>query len=229
MKTNLYSGNAMRFIVLFTLLLSGFWQRAGAQCGSVSAYVPTASAITICSGNQLYIYATGLPVTKWIYRDNNTGPWFTNNTSSDNMSQFISIGSGTTTRVFRAVVSTLSCPNDTTAGVTVNIIPAVYGTNNAVKLSATSTHVCSGGQLTIRMMNQGLQPTSWLYRDNGGAWTTYSFTTSSELSVAAPYTNIPLLREYRTLVRNGNYCNIDSSAAIAINQLYVEERVFRSR
>src|SRR5689334_1202306 len=112
MKTNLYSGKTTRFVVLLFLLLSGIWQQARAQCGSVSSYIPTASATTICSTNNLYIYATGLPVTRWIYRDNNTGGWNVINTTSDNFSQYISVNT-VTTRSFRAVVSTLSCPTDT--------------------------------------------------------------------------------------------------------------------
>jgi hypothetical protein len=215
MKTNLYSGKTTTFVVLLLLLLSGIWQQSWAQCGSVASYVPTASASSICSQNNLYIYATGLPVTKWLYRDNNTGQWNTINSSGDNISQYIFV-TAATTRSFRAVVSTLSCPADTTAAVSVVVMPATYGNNNNVKLTASAAQVCSGGQFIIRMMNQGLQPTQWIYRDNGGSWSVYTFSTSNELYTSASVTNTPIVREFKALVRNGNTCNLDSSSAVAV-------------
>jgi hypothetical protein len=215
MKTNPYSGKITRLGVFLLLLLSGIWQQTWAQCGSVASYIPTVNSNTICSTNNLYIYATGLPVSKWLYRDNNTGGWNVINAATDNMSQYISVTTATT-RSFRAVVSTLSCPADTTAAVTVNLTPAVYGNNPSVKLSTSAAKVCSGGQFTIRMMNQGLQANSWVYRDNGGAWYSYTFSTSSEITAAAPVTATPLVREFRVLVKNGNNCNVDSSSSVAI-------------
>lgn len=194
-------------LLLFSLLYSN--QNVLAQCGTVSSYKPTVSTDVVCSGNAVYVYASGLPVSSWIYRDNNTGPWQVFATGSDNAGQSAS-ASTVTTRRYRAVISTLSCPTDTTLGVDVTIMPVTYGINNAIKLSASAQQICSGNQVTLRMMNQGMQTQGWYYRDNGGVWTAYSFTTSQQITVTMPTTSIPIIREWRT-VNKTNSCQQDSS------------------
>ena len=216
MKTTFYSNTILQFV--FLMLMGSVWQQTFAQCGTASSYRPTVNTTTVCSGNQVYIRATGLPVTTWVYRDNNTGSWLAFGFNSDNASQFISV-SNVTTRTYRAVVSSLSCPTDTTQGVNVTLTPAVYGTNTALKISGTSNQVCSGGQVTLRMMNQGVQPTVWLYRDNGGLWNYYSYTSSQSITASMPVTTVSMTREFRTLVKNSSNCQLDSSATFAITVL----------
>ncbi|MES2780183.1 MAG: T9SS type A sorting domain-containing protein [Bacteroidota bacterium] len=209
-----------RTLQLFILLLFSFLNSinyARAQCGTVSAYKPSVSSDVTCSGNNVYVYATGLPVTSWIYRDNNIGSWQVFSSGSDNASQFVNV-STTTIRRYRAVISTLSCPTDTTLPVEVTINPASYGTNTAIKLSASAEHICSGSQATLRMMNQGVQVVAWLYRENGGQWQAYSFTSSQQISVTMPATLIPITREWRTLIKV-NSCQQDSSAILTTNIL----------
>jgi hypothetical protein len=195
-------------IVLMLSLLCGS-QLALAQCGTVSAYKPTVSTDVVCSGNAVYVYASGLPVSSWIYRDNNAGPWQVFATGSDNAGQSASAAT-VTTRRYRAVISTLSCPTDTTLAVDVTMLPIAYGTNNAIKLSASAQQICSGNQVTLRMMNQGIQTQGWYYRDNGGAWTAYSLTTSQQITVTMPTTTVPIVREWRTINKVNN-CQQDSS------------------
>jgi hypothetical protein len=216
MTTTSYSRKAIRNIVLLLVLLCTSWQHSWAQCGSISSYVPTVSSNTGCTGNYFYVYATGLPVTTWIYRDNNTGPWNVFAYNADNASQYISISSPAT-RTYKAVLSTPSCPTDTTLGVSVSLTPSVYGNDNSIKLSANSTQICAGGQLLLRTMNQGLMPVSWVYSDNGSTWTNFSTTTSSELTLTAPNTATPVNRLYKVLVKNASSCQIDSSASILIH------------
>lgn len=207
---HIYScSKALRFCALLLLSILGSKTDLLAQCGTVSSYKPSVSNTVICSGNSVYVYATGLPVSSWIYRDNNTGSWQVFSSGSDNAGQFVTV-STTTVRRYRAVISTLTCPTDTTLGVDVTITPANYGVNNSIKLSTTAVQVCSGNQSTLRMMNQGVQVVAWLYRDNGGFWNTYSFTTSQQISIVAPTTSIPITREWRTLTRVNN-CLQDSS------------------
>ncbi len=217
MNIKLYSNSAIRFVVLLLMYIGTIWQPAIAQCGSVSTYRPTVSSTVMCTGNQLYIRATGLPVTTWVYRDNNTGGWIPFSYNTDNASQYVSVAS-MTTRTYRAVVSTLSCPTDTTLGVDVVITPATYGNNNAISISGSASQACSGGQVTLRMMDQGYLPTMWIYRDNGGMWSVYTYTSSQSVSVSLPTTNVPLVREYKVLVkRNSTSCFQDSSAVFAIS------------
>lgn len=200
---------ALRFFALLLLSLLGREMDVLAQCGTVSSYKPSVSNSLICSGNSVYVYATGLPVSSWIYRDNNTGSWQVFSSGSDNANQFVSVSTPTVRR-YRAVISTLTCPTDTTSGVDVTITPLNYGVNTSLKLSTSAVQLCSGNQATLRMMNQGVQVVAWLYRDNGGSWITYSFTTSQQISVVAPTTSVPLTREWRTLTR-GSSCQQDSS------------------
>lgn len=194
-------------LLLFSMLGSN--QYVVAQCGTVSSYKPTVSADVICSGNVVYVYATGLPVATWIYRDNNTGPWQVLTTGTDNAGQNVNV-TATTVRRYRAVISTLACPTDTTLGADVTINPTSYGTNTAIKISASAVQICSGNQVTLRMMNQGMQAVAWYYRDNGGSWIAYSFTSAQQLNVTMPSTNIPITREWRVLSKI-NSCQQDSS------------------
>ncbi len=214
MKTTLYSRTILRFLLL--ILMGSVWQQTLAQCGTASSYRPSVNATTVCSANQVYIRATGLPVTTWIYRDNNTGSWLTLAFNTDNTSQNINV-SAVTIRTYKAVVSSLSCPSDTTQGVDVTLTPPVYGTNSSLQISGSSKQVCSGGQVTLRMMNQGVQPMFWLYRDNGGAWNYSSFTTSASLTVSAPSTSVPLIRDFCAVVKNASNCSLDSSAVYSVS------------
>lgn len=202
-------------LLLFTII--GSTQFVLAQCGTVSSYKPSVSTDAICSGNSVYVYATGLPVTSWIYRDNNTGPWQVFSSGSDNASQFVSLANPTTRR-YRAVISTLSCPTDTTQAVDVNITPVSYGTNTAIKLSSSAQQICSGSQVTLRMMNQGVQAVAWYYRDNGGSWQAYTFTSQQSITVSMPTTSIPIMREWIVLTKV-NSCQQDSSDVLTTNIL----------
>ncbi|MES2559151.1 MAG: T9SS type A sorting domain-containing protein [Bacteroidota bacterium] len=211
-----------RTIRMFVLLLFSFIGRSHyvmAQCGTVSAYKPSVSTEMVCSGNNVYMYATGLPVTSWIYRDNGIGSWQVFSSGSDNANQFINV-STTTTRRYRAVISTLSCPTDTTLGVDVTLTPTSYGVNTNIKLSASATQICSGNQMTLRVMNQGVQVVAWYYRDNGGAWTAYSFTSSQQISLNAPTTTTSFIREWRVLSKI-NSCQQDSSDILSMTILPV--------
>jgi hypothetical protein len=206
----------MRLIVLLLLITQGSGFGLHAQCGNVSSYRPTANTTTACSGTQVSLYATGLPVANWIYRDNGTGPWTLFSFSSDNASQYVYVSTNTV-RTYRAVVSTLSCLTDTTLGLDVTITPGIYGVNNAIKLSASAKQVCSGSQLTVRKMNMGVQSVAWLYRDNGAvSWTTYSFSSSDAMTFTMPYTATPLTREFRIITRTSNSCQQDSSAILSV-------------
>ncbi len=216
MKTQIYLRKSFKTIGLLLMLLMVGGQQLWAQCGTVSSYVPTVSSTNICSGNQLYVYATGLPVTRWVYRDNNTGNWINLGNNSDNISQYVS-ASTLTTRSYRAVISTASCPTDTTAAVSVTITPLSYGNNSSIAISSSTKQVCSGGQFTLRIMNEGVNVSSWIYRDNNGAWYTYSNTSSQNINVYATSTNTTINREFKVLVKNANSCVIDSSASIKIS------------
>ncbi len=188
--------------------------KSAAQSGNVSSYKPSASAYQVCAGTSVTIYATGLPIARWIYRDNNVGPWLLlSTTSSDNISQFMTAGV-TTTRTFRAVVSTPSCVADTTSGVDVVIEPPAYGTDLSIKLSASNYTVCSGGSVALNMMNEDKRLENWLFRDNNGLWQTLAFTTNQSLNVNMPFVSVPLTRQFRVLVRNG--CTLDSSDILSV-------------
>ncbi len=202
----------MLLFSMAVIILCGY-QQAHAQCGNVSSYVPGTSSYNICSNNQLTLYANGLPVTRWVYRDNNTGNWLTLN-GSEITNQFISV-STPTIRTFRAVVSTATCPTDTTAGVSVNLTPVSYGVNSAIKLSASSLNPCPGTTLTIRTMNQGYQITGWYYRDNGGNWNLFSSSSEANHSITNSTQN-PINRQYRALVKNDNSCQQDSSDVLNV-------------
>lgn len=215
MKPQIYFRKPLQIIGLLLLMLMLGGQQLWAQCGAVSSYVPTVSSTTICSGNQLYVYATGLPVTRWVYRDNNTGNWINIGNNSDNISQYLS-ASVLTTRSYRAVVSTSSCPTDTTAAVSVIITPLTYGNNNTITLSSTTNQVCSGSQFSLRIMNEGVNVNSWIYRDNNGPWYTYTNSTSQNINIYAPSTSVTLNREFKVLLKNSISCVVDSSAGINI-------------
>nr|MBP9740134.1 hypothetical protein [Chitinophagaceae bacterium] len=216
MKTQIYLRKSFKTIGLLLMLLMVGGQQLWAQCGTVSSYVPTVSSTNVCSGNQLYLYATGLPVTRWVYRDNNNGNWINFGSSSDNSSQYV-YATAVTTRSYRAVVSTPSCPTDTTAAVSVTISPLTYGNNGSISISSSTKQVCSGGQFTLRIMNEGVNVSAWIYRDNNGSWYTYSNTSSQNINVYAPNTVTALNREFKVLVKNSNSCVIDSSASINIS------------
>lgn len=200
-------------LLLFTLAMQS--QVTFAQCGQAANLKPTVSASNVCSGNYVYVYATGLPVSRWVYRDNHTGNWTVYNSSSDNFSLYLS-ASVTTVRTFKAVLSTVSCANDTTDGVDVTIVPATYGNNNAIRISSSIGQVCSGGQVTFRLMDGGAQVTQWIFRDNGGNWQQYASTSSQSLTIQMPYVSIQTTREYRVLVKDPANCRQDSSDGISI-------------
>lgn len=215
MKTTLYSTKSIHKLVLFLLLLVSNGQQIFAQCGATATLTPTVSSTTVCSGSQVYLYANGLPVVNWIYRNNNTGNWISFSSNSETTSQFLSV-SVPTLRTYKAVLSTATCPSDTTSGVDVSIIMPSYGNNASILLSATNQQVCAGSLVAVRMMNLAFQPVAWLYRDNGGAWTTYSFTSSNSISLYMPNQATTLVRDFRVLVRNPNSCQQDSSSIVSV-------------
>ncbi|MFA6262294.1 MAG: T9SS type A sorting domain-containing protein [Bacteroidia bacterium] len=202
------------FLLIFGLLLTNYGT-SWAQCGAVANYKPTVSNETICSGNTVYVYATGLPVTRWVYRDNNTGSWIAYNTNSDNINFYMS-QTVPTVRTFRAIVTTASCASDTTDGVDVNVVPPSYGNNDGISLSASAYQACGGSTVTLRIMNAGTQITQWIYRDNGGSWMVYINSSSQSLNIQMPYVNINTLREFRVMVKDPATCELDSSASVAI-------------
>lgn len=218
MKTRIYSINAYACLVLMILFIwipTDLW----AQCGSASSIKPTLSNDVVCSGSNVYVRATGLPVTNWIYRDNNSGPWQTFSFNTDNASQFVSVNTPTV-RTYRAVVSTLSCPTDTTLGANVTITPVTYGNNSSFRMSTSSNQICSGGQVTLRGMDQGAQVYAWLYRDNGGSWITYSFTNAQSMSMNIT-AQAGTVRDFRTLIKSNAGCSIDSSAITSISVISI--------
>ena len=215
MKTIIYSPKLIQKLVLILLLIASTAQQTFAQCGAASAFTPTVSSTSVCSGTQVYLYANGLPVVNWIYRNNNTGNWISFSSNSETTSQFVSV-SVPTIRTYRAVLSTANCSSDTTAGIDISVIMPSYGNNTSILLSATNQTACAGSLVTVRMMNQGFQPVSWLYRDNNGSWFTLTFTSSNAISVYMPSLATILVRDFRVLVRNPNSCQQDSSAIVSI-------------
>jgi len=165
----------------------------------------------------VYVYATGMPVSRWIFRDNNTGGWNTYNTTSDNISYYMS-ASTPTVRSFRFVVSTPTC-NDTSMAVDVNIVPAGYGNNPSIKLSSSNYNACGGGNITLRIMNPAAQVTQWLYRDNGGKWSSLSYTSSQSYSTSLSSVSSQTVRDFCVIVQNPNSCRQDTSdfTSVTIN------------
>lgn len=182
-----------------------------AQCGNVSSYVPTVSSTTVCSNSSANVYANGLPVVRWVYRDNNTGAWI-GMSGTDVLNHFISVSTATL-RTYRAVVQTSTCPTDTTAGVNVNLVPNTYGTNLSVKLNGSAASACIGSNFTVRYLNTGLIPVGWLYKDNGGSWNSLSTGSNEYTQNINNSTGSTITREFRALVRANNSCQIDTTDA----------------
>lgn len=209
--------NTSFYFVFFRLLLIGLllihYSPLMAQCGAVANYKPTVSHSTICTGNTVYVYATGLPVTRWVYRDNHTGSWTVYNTSSDNINFYMGQTSPTV-RTFKAIVSTASCASDTTDGVDVTVVPTIYSNNAGITLTASTYQTCAGSTVTLRMMNAGMEVTQWIYRDNGGNWMVYINSSSQSLTMQMPYVNSNTVREFRVMVKDPSNCEQDSSASV---------------
>lgn len=184
-------------------------------CGNIKSYVPTVSNYNPCNQTTLYIYATGLPVNRWLYRDNNTGAWQVLSTStSDNISTNV-FASTPTIRTYRVVVSTSTC-TDTTAGVDVTIQPRTYGVNNNVKISGSATTACVGSTLYLNVMQKGFSVDAWYYRDNGiGSWNNIGSGDQMTHTIANSTGNA-VTREYRALLRTESSCNMDSTPAYTV-------------
>lgn len=200
-------------VLLAALMVCCLPQRLVAQCGNVQAFVPGAANYNVCSNTQATLYATGLPVTRWVYRDNNTGNWLTLS-GGETVNQFISVSTNTT-RYYRAVVSTPTCPTDTTAAVVINLMPNTYGINNNISITASSLTPCPGTSLVLRTMQYGYQVTAWLYKDGAGSWS--NFTSSNEAThYIVNNTQNAISRQYRALLKRDNSCQIDSSAVLTV-------------
>jgi hypothetical protein len=192
-------------------------QHLQAQCGSISNIVPTASAYNICSGTSIDIRADGLPIQRWIYRNNFSGPWIAINTAGNLMNEWIA-SSSNTTRTYRAVVTTTTC-TDTTAGVNIQINQQNFGNNNQIKLAASALTACSGTSVTIRLMNEGVTVTQWLYRSStSSAWGILSNGSGYSAVIKLPSVATPTSWQFRTLSRT-NSCREDSSDILTVQVL----------
>ena len=203
------------FILLSLLILLVIPQRSNAQCGALSGFKPKASNTSVCSGNTVYVFATGLPVVKWLYRDSTAAPWTVFNSNSDYYSQVLT-SAVPAVRTYRAITSTASCASDTTASIDVNIVPIQYSTNSSIKLSASKYNTCSGGTIKVSLMNQSYSPTQWLYRDNGGNWTVFSNVTTTSASNTLPVATSIIMRDFRVIVQHLGSCTQDSSDIITV-------------
>jgi len=203
--------------VVFVLLTLADPNESFAQCGQVSTYKPRVANSTVCSGGTGYVFASGLPVTKWIYRDNNAGVWTDIASSSqDNINMVLTTSTGITVRTFRAIISTAECNSDTTDGVDINITQITFGNNNSIKLSSSRYTTCAGGSVRIGIMNFIYTPTQWLYRDNGGAWTSFSNATTAYVSNVLPVSSTKVVRDFRVIVQRAGTCVQDSSDIISV-------------
>lgn len=190
-----------------------------AQCGALASYTPLVTSSQVCSGTTVTISANGIPVNRWIYRDNNTGNWITLTSGNNVQSTTNTVYATNTsiTRTYRAIVSTPSCPSDTSNGVSVVINPPTYGINSSVKLSASSYQVCSNSSVNLRMMGVNGTIVGWLYKNsNATSWTLFSSTSSDNIFDYNTYTTTSITREYKALVRTAGGCQIDSTDKIQI-------------
>lgn len=199
------------FLVLFS-------RQAHAQCGNVSAYVPSVSARTVCGGSTVTLSAYGIAPKRWIYRDNHTGNWLTLTTGSNVQTTTNTYSPAlTTVRTYRAVVSTPSCPSDTTAGVDVTFTPITYGVNDAIRISASTYTACTNNPATLNLMGTNGTVMRWIYRNEGN--TTWNvFTSGNSESVSDYNTSVsePVQRSYKALVQAAGSCRVDSSDEIKI-------------
>lgn len=208
----------LKHLIFTTMFLLGFvttWQSANAQCGTANTFVPTINNATVCSGNAVTISAQGLPVKKWVYRDNSSGSWLVNNTASPTLTDYPNV-SVVTTRTYRAVVGTATCPTDSTQGVNVIISPLTYSVNNAILISASASTVCSGNTVNLNLLSVNGTVQSWIYKNNStGSWVNFSSNTETTSDYNTSVSSLTT-RTYRALVKISNTCEIDSSAPLNV-------------
>lgn len=201
-------------LLTVVLLLCAAWQTAFAQCGNVSTFMPTVSASVVCSGSPVSITAAGLPVKKWVYQDNHTGTWQPVTTTSTTYTDYPFMSTAGT-RTYRAVVSTSTCPTDTTMGVDVQVTPPVYGNNSSIRISASGTSVCSGTIVYLNLLGVNGTVQGWVRKDNNGSYVAMGSSSESTSDNNTTVTAVTT-RTYRALVKQPNNCAIDSSAPYTI-------------
>jgi hypothetical protein len=188
--------------------------------GNLSA-TPSAGNSSICTGSSVNISVTisGGTIQSWIYRDNN-GAWNTlSYTSSTSITDYNTSVSATTTRQYRALVtSNTGCTIDTTNAATVTVNPRTYG-NISNTPSLSSNNVCSGSSVTAGVTVSG-SVIGWLYRDNNaGNWINWNIA-SNNVTDYNTTTSATLIRSYRALVQSSG-CSIDTTqqASVTINPI----------
>ena len=167
----------------------------------------TSGAATVCSGsNSGNISLTGNTgnVVKWQFSTNNGSSWtdLTNTTTTQSYNNL------TTTTLYRAIVQSGVCPQDTSNATTITVDPITVGGTT----SGTAT-VCSGSNTgNINLTGNTGNVVKWQFSTNGGSsWTDIVNTTTSQA-----YNNLTSTTLYRAIVQSG-VCPQDTSNATTIN------------
>jgi len=173
-------------INIFPPTIAGTLSGGGVFCGTNASGVLT---LTGTVGNIL----------NWEYSINNGVTWFpiANTTNTEN------INSVTQTTLFRVIVQSGGCPNDTSNIDTVVVTPqTVAGT-----VSGPNT-VCSGNNSgTLTLAGHTGTIIDWIFSINSGAtWNSLSNTTTSY-----SFNNIAQTTWYKAIIQSGT-CNLDSTA-----------------
>lgn len=172
-------------INIYPPTIAGTLSGGGLFCGS------NASGILTLTGT------TG-SILNWEFSTNWGLNWnpIANTTNTEN------IGSVTVTTLYRVIVQSGSCPNDTSNIDTVTVTPqTVVGSING------PGSVCSGsnsGNLTLTGYTGTIL--DWIFSTNGGA----TWTSLGNTSANYPYSNIAQTTWYQVIVQSGG-CNLDST------------------
>lgn len=112
-----------------------------------------------------------------------------------------------TTTIYRAIVQSGVCSQDTSATATITVDPPTVGGN--LTMDDTVCASANSGTLTLSGETGAIQ--HWeSSTDGGGTWLTLANTTNSQM-----YTNLTMTTQYRVLVKSG-VCNTATSNIVTI-------------
>lgn len=188
------------------------------SAGSNTSVSPVAVNSSVCLNGtvNLYLNNSGRKILRWIYRDNNTGPWNTlfvgDLVSVSDVAQINS----SLIRSYRVLFqSTGSCSVDTSAATNVTMnYPASY-VNSLTAPTSSRSDICSGDSVILIAPSSGGTTLLWQYRNNT-IWlplkeVANSFTEYNTIS------DTLLTRNYRVVAFNSSNCRIDTSNIRAIS------------
>ena len=188
--------------------------------GNNNSVTPTISNATICNGAPAFVSinpGSGNSVVKWIYRNNNTGPWLDYQTGGNSISDYNTYVTTPQTRVYRAILrNNTLCSEDTSALLTLSLLPIGNG-NTTTTPTANNSTVCTGSSAVISVNpGSGNSVQRWIYRNGTtGNWIDLAYSGNS-VTDNNTITGVTLVRNYRAIIYNPSTCSRDTTPAVSV-------------